>query len=192
MNLEIIVVANHKRKPLIIPFLSGKPYKIHYAEDYKLPENFKPADGMAGLVTNHTGTYRCFRGHQDALSIAEGDNILILEDDAVPNNDEWFQKVIKAIPLLDSFEVVSFHGRQRIQPFANVSGYRDYLKPILFPVWMVAALAYMIKKKNVPKYLEYKYNGRPWDILIYQDLSFCVLEKSIFDHNLSEGSLIDI
>ena len=191
MKLEIIAVASHKRKALLIPYLKDTPHKIFYTKDYDLPDGFKPDDNMVGVVLNHTGAYRCFKGHQDALSIAEGDNILILEDDAVPNCEDWFQRVLDAIPLLDSFEVVSFHGRQRIHPFEIVPNYPEYIKPISSPIWMVATLAYMIKKENVSKYLEYKYYGKPWDVLIYQHHSFCVLEKTIFDHDRSEGSLID-
>ena len=115
-----------------------------------------------------------------------------MEDDAVPNNDNWFQKVFHAIPLLDKFEIVSFHGRQfNRELFEEVKNWSEYIKPNNFPVWMVAALAYMVKRKNIEKYLEYKYNGLPWDILLYQQHNFCILEKSVFDHNRSEGSLID-
>ena len=115
-----------------------------------------------------------------------------MEDDAVPNIDNWFQKILKAIPLLDTFEIISFHGRQyNRELFNNVKDWSGYIKPNNFPVWMVAALAYMVKKENVKKYLEYKYYGKPWDILLYQHHSFCILEKSIFDHDRSEGSLID-
>ena len=112
MNLEIVVVATRKRKSLIVPYLSGHPYKIYWTKDYNLPDGFKPSPEAAGCVLNHRGVYRCFRGHQDALSISETDNILVLEDDAVPNIDNWFQEVLNAIQLLDDFEIVSFHGRQ--------------------------------------------------------------------------------
>jgi len=191
MNLEIVAVFNHKRKPLLLPYLKDTPHKIIWAKDYELPEGFKPDDNMVGVVLNHTGAYRCFKGHQDALTLAEGDNILVLEDDAVPNDANWFQKVEDAIPLLDSFEVVSFHGRQRIHKFEPIPGYPEFIKPVESPIWMVATLAYMVKKENVPKYLEYKYYGKPWDILMYQEHSFCVMENSIFEHDRSEGSLID-
>lgn len=192
MKLEIIVVACRKRKALVIPYLVGKSYKIHYTKDYDLPKDFKPASNMVGVVRNHLGAYRCYKGHQDALLMADSDYILILEDDAVPNTNSWFQTVLDAIPLLDSFEIISFHGRQYNQElFEKVKDWSGYIKPNDFPVWMVAALAYMVKRENVKKYLKYKYYGKPWDILLYQHHSFCVLEKSIFDHDRSEGSLID-
>ena len=144
MKLEIMVVASHKRKALILPHLKDKPYAIYFTEDYELPKGWKPDANMVGVVLNHTGAYRCFKGHQDALDMSVGDNILMLEDDAVPNMYEWFQKVEAAIPLLDSFEVVSFHGRQRVHKFEQVPGYPEYIKPATSPIWMVATLAYMV------------------------------------------------
>ena len=191
MKLEIIAIVCPKRTPLLIPYLKGTPHKVLYTKDYALPEGFQPDANMVGVVLNHVGAYRCYKGHQDGMAIAEGDAVLMLEDDAVPNVDNWFQKVEDAIPLLDSFEVVSFHGRQRIHPFEPVPDYPEFIKPAHSPIWMVATLAYMVKKENIPKYLEYKYNGKPWDILMYQEHSFCVMENSIFEHDRSEGSLID-
>lgn len=191
MKLEIVVVACNRRKPLIVSHLVGKPYKIHYTEDYILPSGFKPHPDMVGVVLNHQGAYRCFRGHQDAMAISIADNILLLEDDAVPNNEFWFEKIADAIPLLDSFEIVCFHGRQRIHPFENVPDYPEYIRPVGLPIWMVATLAYMIRKESVEKFLAHQYYGKPWDLTIYQHHSFCVLEKSIFNHDVSEGSLID-
>lgn len=192
MKLEIIVVACRKRKVLVIPYLVGKPYKIHYTKDYDLPKDFKPASNMVGVVRNHLGAYRCYRGHQDALLMADSDYILILEDDAVPNTNSWFQTVLDAIPLLDSFEIVTFHGRDfQRELFECVPNCSGYIRPIKNPVWLVGTLAYMVKKENVEKYLEFVYYGKPWDLETFQHHSFCLLEKSIFEHNRSEGSLID-
>lgn len=192
MELEIAIVASRKRKALILPYLKSKPHKILYTEDYNLPSGFKPQSNMVGVVLNHLGAYRCFRGHQDAIALSNADNILVLEDDAVPNIGNWFQKVLNAIPLLDSFEMVSFHGRQfNRELFEKVKDWSGYIKPNNSSVWIVAALAYIIKKENVKKYLEYKYYGKPWDILMYQEHTFCVLEQTIFNHDRSEGSLID-
>ena len=192
MKLEIIVVANKERKVLILPYLEGKSHKVLFAKDYSLPFDFKPNPNMAGCVLNHQGVYRCFRGHQDALSMSDADNILILEDDAVPINALWFAKILDAILLLDSFEVISFHGRDyQEEMFQEVSVNSEYIKPLSSPLWIVAALAYLVKRETVKKLIEYRYNGKPWDLVLYQHHSFCVLRESIFNHDRSEGSLID-
>ena len=71
MKLEIVVVATHKRKPLIVPYLSNKSHKVHYTKDYNLPDGFESSPEAVGCVLNHQhqGVYRCFRGHQNALSM---------------------------------------------------------------------------------------------------------------------------
>jgi len=190
--VDIIVVATHKRKSLVISHLSGLDYKISYSKDHNLPDGFKSE--VIGLVmpTCHLGHIRCFKGHQEALSKVEDDYALILEDDAIPNVGTWVQKIYDAITLLQRFDIVSFHGRSyQKELFKPVIENPEYLEPINPPIWIVAALAYLVKKETAEKLLLHQYNGKPWDILLYQHYSYCVLENSIFDHNRSEGSLLE-
>ena len=189
MDFDIIVVASHHRKPLIIDYLKDIPHKVVYTPDYELPVGFVPSIG--GLVQNHLGAYRCFRGHQDAISKCKKDMVLIFEDDAVPNNEKWLSIIIDGVFLLNEFEMVSFHSRQyNIEQFLLVCD--KYIKPRTKDVWIVAALCYVLKKKSFDFILNAKYMGIPYDLLLYRNFSYCLLEPSIFDHNCSEGSLIDI
>lgn len=190
--MDIIVVATKNRKPLVVPHLVGLNYKISYSENHNLPEGFKSE--VVGLVmpTCHLGHLRCFKSHQEALSKVENDCALILEDDAIPNVGTWVQKIYDAIVLLQRFDVISFHGRSYIKElFKPVVENPEYLEPINPPVWMVAALAYLVKKETAENLLSHQYIGKPWDILLYQHYSFCVLENSVFNHDRSEGSLLE-
>ena len=188
--MEIIVVATKKRKALIQTYLAGLSYKMSYSEDYNLPKDFNPS--VAGATYNHLGTYRCFKGHQEALSKIEEDYALILEDDAVPNVSNWFDEIEKFVPLLQEFDIVSLHGRGYIKDlFKPVASDQRFLQLAQNRAWIVAALAYLVKKESVASLLQNQYNGTPWDLILYQNYSFCVLENSIFNHDRSEGSLVD-
>ena len=190
INTEIIVVANNNRRGLIIPHLIGLPYQVSMTPNYLLPDNFVP--DIQGFTHNHLGTYRCFKGHQKAISISEKDNVLIFEDDAVPKNDCWIDTINKAVPLLDDFDVVSFHGRDyNPNAFNTVSQNSDYIQPIIEKTWIVAALAYLISKRNFEKIKSYRYNGLPFDLLLYWNFRYCLIKDSPFIHNRSEGSLVD-
>ncbi len=191
MDFEIIVVASENRKALILGGLEGVPHQVSITPNYDLPENFVPK--VKGMVHNHSGAYRCFKGHQQALSLSRSDTILILEDDAVPNIPSWIYAVSNAVPLLDIFDMVSFHGRQYDPSnFEDVSFDSEYMSSPCTRPWIVAALAYMVSRRYIEKLLSYEYEGMPWDILLYWNSSFCVQKKSIFNHDRSEGSLIDV
>lgn len=192
-HIEIVVVASHKRKALILPYLTDLPYKIYWDVEPELPEGFAPADNMIGIVRNQLGAYRCFRGHQEALRMSTADYVLLLEDDAIPDISDWFKEIQQAIPLLEKYSVVSFHGRQH-DPilFGEVKDWPKYIEPnTRLPIWMVGTLAYMMKKEFIPDFLKNEYYGKPWDLLLYQHRSFCCLKESIFIHDRSQGSLID-
>ena len=67
-----------------------------------------------------------------------------------------------------------------------------YVTPNCSNPWIVAALAYMVHKKSIERLLSYEYDGTPWDVLLYRNFHYCLMEYSIFDHDKSEGSLIDV
>ena len=191
-NFDIVVVTSTQRKPLIIQYLSGLDAIVSVTPDYELNQPFVPMIG--GLVQNHTGAYRCFRGHQDAIAKSTKDFILVFEDDAVPNRKDWLNVVNDSVELLKTFEMVSFHGREVtlevFDQFLHIN--TNYIKPKnRGSEWVVAALAYLIPRRVADKLIKYKYNGMPWDLLLYREFNYCLMEVSMFNHDRSEGSLID-
>ncbi len=194
MDFDIVVVASKNRKILISDYLKGIPYQISITPNYSLPKNFKSK--IQTLVQNHLGAYRCFRGHQDALRMSRKENILILEDDAVPivsNQKNMLNNLYEGVELLNHFDMVSFHGRQfKSSHFKVVVGNSKFLQPTLFEPWVVAALAYMVNRRSIKKLMSYKYDGTPWDILLYRNFRYCLMKESIFLHDRQEGSLIDV
>lgn len=194
MNFEIVVVSNKKRKSLIEPYLANIPHKVSLTPDYNLPENFQCSSEYSGLVINHIGAYRCFRGHQDALKLcSDNANTLVFEDDAVPKNMDWLNTCEKVSELIAFYECVSLHGRQFDLTCFDKQKIEDieYYSPKTKKEWIVAALAYIITPEAKNKLLSYVYNGCPLDLLVYWQFQYCVIEPSPFNHNRREGSLID-
>jgi len=189
--IEIIVVANHKRKPLILDHLQGIKHKVHYTTDYDLPEGWKPKEGNGGLIHRQERGYRCFRGHQDAHKLIEGDYALILEDDAVPNTPGWLSAVAEGMLMMSKYELVSFHGRGfDLQEYDKMEGF-DFYIPRIPRTWIVASLAYIIRKDAAAIVGEVEFDGFPFDLWVYRRLKYCLRHPSPFDHDMREGSLID-
>jgi hypothetical protein len=191
-KLDIIVIATKKRRPLIAPYLKDLNPIISYTPDYELPENFEPA--VKGLTHNHLGTYRCFKGHQQAINKATKECALIFEDDAVPNRTDWLHIINENLELLNAFDVVSFHGRDydknAFSPFLSPhsSGFiwaRDK------QTWIVGALVYLVGRENYERMINFAYDGTPWDLVLYRNFSYCLMQKSPFNHDRSQGSLVD-
>lgn len=191
-NFDIIVVSTEKREPLIAPYLEGLNSIISITPDYDLPKGFEPA--VKGLTHNHLGTYRCFKGHQNAIVKATKDCALIFEDDAIPNRTDWLNIVNQSLSLLNVFDVVSFHGRDYD---------RDVFLPFIHPhnpefiwtsdrnTWIVGALAYLVGRVNYERMKNFVYDGTPWDIVLYRQFTYCLLENSPFNHDRTQGSLVD-
>jgi len=188
-NFDIVVVTSARRKPLILNHLDGLGAIVSVTPDYEMNPHFKPK--ISGLVQNHLGAWRCFRGHQNAIAKSTKDMILVFEDDAVPNRGDWLKVVSDSVKLLETFEMVSFHGRQFIPEVFDVVN-EDFIKPKnRGSEWIVAALAYLIPRRVVNKLIAYEYNGMPWDLLLYRELNYCLMKKSAFNHDRTGGSLID-
>lgn len=190
--MDIVVVSNVHRPALIAEFLKGLPHKISLTEDYELPDGFVPT--TVGLVqpSCHVRHLRCFKGHQDAIKKADEGPVLVFEDDAVPNVSDWHSQVVAALPLLDKFEMVSFHGRGYVEKLyeEKVTGFLEIIEP-KDRKWVVGALAYLVRLDAVKKILTWVYDGTPIDILLYNELTFCMMTNSIFNHDRSQGSLLD-
>jgi hypothetical protein len=200
MDFEIVVVANHHRKALILDHLKDVPHTVSYSLDYNLPDDFKVEDPgwVQPTIPCHTGVYRCFRGHQDAIKKCTSDNILLFEDDAVPNTSDWLQIVQDSLEYLQNFEMVSLHGRDYYKVlFCNYKEIRPGNNFLIMPTkdkppFICGALAYLLNRKSFEQVLSWNYIGMPIDILLYYKLNFCLLEKSPFNHDRSQGSLIDV
>ena len=188
-NFDIVIVTSAKRKPLITEHLVGLGAIISVTSDYELSPNWQPKFG--GLVGNHLGAYRCFRGHQDAIAKSTKDAVLVFEDDAVPNKQAWLKVVNDSVKLLAEFEMVSLHGRNFLPEIFDAVN-NDFIKPKnKGSEWIVAALAYLISRRIIDKLMKYEYNGMPWDLLLYRELNYCLIKNSPFNHDRTEGSLID-
>ena len=153
-NYEIVVVTSAKRRALILPHLEGVEHKISVTPDYDLHAYFVP--GVTGLTHNHVGTYRCFRGHQDAIAKATADNVLIFEDDAIPKNNQWVEVVEKVIEKISEYDLISLHGRAyKLSDFTSID--HGIIKPKSPDKWVVAALAYIVNRRSYSKLLNFKY-----------------------------------
>lgn len=197
-DIEIVILGTKKR-PILTKECIDVPSTVYYNEDWPaIPFKIPDCAAHISSLPSEPRPYRCFKGHQEALRVAEKDYILLLEDDAVPNRDSWKQIVIDSCELLKKYDYVSLHARDILG--INKRFYhkgREYctLKPISnFQVknmcWACAALAYLVKKSTVPSIADVKYNGIPFDIWLYNQ-NACILLDSPFDHDRQHGSIIE-
>jgi GR25 family glycosyltransferase involved in LPS biosynthesis len=201
--LDIVVVANRHRPPVITAALGSYPHRIIETPDAALPPGFVPVrEARAVYVKSQLGAYRCFRGHQTALESSPGDHILVLEDDANPNRDDWMAVVERGRRLLGDFEVVSLHGRdiRGVERLITVESERfATVKPIvrrrfLYSArlrWVQGSLAYLITAGAARRIVDSRYRGMPVDHLLANDFSFAVILSSPFDHDRRHGSLAE-
>ena len=203
MALDTVVVGNAHRPPVITEALGGVSYRFIETPDEMLPPGFAPArESRAVYIKNQLGAFRCYRGHQLALQACQSDHVLVLEDDAWPNRSAWMFIVERARELLETFQVVSLHGRgirgidRRIE-----CGGQTYvtLKPLvrrrlLYRAelrWVQGSLAYLITAAAARRIAEAPYRGIPVDHLLANAFSFAVILRSPFDHDRRHGSLVE-
>jgi GR25 family glycosyltransferase involved in LPS biosynthesis len=203
VDLDIVVVASPHRPPLITDALRGVPHRVVLGPDEALPPHVSPArEAGAVYIKNPVGAFRCFRGHQVALTQPLADHILVLEDDAVPNRADWMNVVEHGRCLLDRFDVVSLHGREiRGIDAQHVVGGTTFVS--LAPVirrrlfrryelrWVQGSLAYLITATAARRFAEAPYRGIPVDHLLANDFLFAVATASPFDHDRRHGSLVE-
>ncbi len=173
--------------------LSGIEHKVSCTPDYDLPPDFTTDIRLASY--NQVGAYRCFKGHQDALALASGEAVLVLEDDAVPNTSDWLAVVESASALLSDVDIISLHGREfdpaRFQLRASVED-RDVLVPRFSdgPVRVFGSLAYLIRRAAARRFMAMRYDGVPVDLLLPNRFKFCLVHPSPFDHDRRHPSLV--
>jgi len=194
-KITVVVVANHHRRALITESLGDVPHTLHMTTDYNLPEGFVPVPEYMGLSPNQTGPYRCFRGHQDALKTVGTPFALVLEDDAVPNRNDWVEIANKAADLLGDYELISLHSREvdctrfNSLPF---SADLNFLVPkTQGDAWVLGSLAYLVNMSVANRLVEAEFDGFPTDLFICRKFKFGVVAPSPFDHDRSQGSLVE-
>ncbi len=204
LDIDIVVVANKRKEMITHSFLRELPHRIFYTTDY-VPDKELKSEWIPSTAL--LGAYRCFKGHQDAISSSSKENILIFEDDVVVPNDEWLSVVRKSISLLNSFEVVNLHARLVRKQACSYFSYKDltFLCPKhnelldsgknikVYPnkFFCVAAMAYLVNKRSIEKITSFQFTGVPFDILLWKEFSYCFLEKSPFIHDRCKGSLVE-
>lgn len=195
-TFSIVVVANRHRPAVVLDSLGGTPFQISYTPDYELPAAF--ATNIQLAAYNQVGAYRCFRGHQDALSLADGEWTLVLEDDAAPNVPAWrtvVESALASLPHPDAIDVLSLHGRgfdaHRMTSQAVV-GDRALLMPRFWdgPVRVFGSLAYLIRRSASLRFRAMQYDGLPVDLLLPNRFRFALLHPSPFDHDRRYPSLV--
>lgn len=197
-KVDIVVVANHHRKALILDYLKDIPHKVSYTPDYELPESWSPEfEQFVRTPWGHLGQHRCLEGHKDAFKLCDKDVILVLEDDAVPNRKDWLDVIIDAFILIKDFEIVSVHGREIDFRLFNRS-YFGKETNLCIPknnknfLRILGSLAYFINRKSIDRFNKHNYNGFPIDLFIANAFKICVIDPSPLNHDRSQGSLIDI
>lgn len=201
LAFDIVVVASDHRPVLTQKLLAGlspDAYQISKTPDYNLPATWRPRYRPSLSNDAHTGAYRCFRGHQDALRLARHWPALVFEDDAVSDFAAWPELVGQAIRFLQHFEVVSLHGRSaNMQHWAPdgsvvVDGQRFvFHKPLRKYSRVVGALAYLISASAAKRLCRRQFDGFPVDLMLVRDFRYCFASPSPFTHDRRYGSLVD-
>lgn len=202
-DIDVVVLGTKHRHIITSDYLKNVPHSIHYSNDYDLPDGLRADDRYSHLsaVKCLLGHYRCFRGHQEAIASTNKPYILVFEDDAVPNTENWHDIVNQSVSLLDhGYEITSLHGRgytpkKLSDDFVSLKhddltfyGRKDSSKLVIVKG---ACLAYLLKRETVNKVLSFQFLGCPMDVHLANDYSFCFLYHSPFNHDRRLGSLVE-
>jgi hypothetical protein len=193
--VNIFVVGCQHRKPLITPHLAGIPHIAYCTPDYELPGGFQPKKEYRRLVYNQRNHMRCCYGHRDVMQLMEpGSTALILEDDAIPNRDDWLAIAEDAAELLEQYNIVSLHTRGMEGPsWLRVKWRHECSVWIRDGGWAVGSLAYLIRYDTAQEHVKRIYDGLPMDLCMTELAHgrFAVIEPSPFTHGVTgESSLM--
>lgn len=197
MNLpfDIVVIASKHRPSLIQPHLKQYNHVMSYTPDYELPKGWVCKPEYKGLLWNALGTYRCFRGQQDAIRKVQKEFGLIFEDDAVPNCKEWMDVVLAGLPLLKEVDSINYHVRNLSldKPCLSktINGHTFTIRPNGVKVYLHAAMAYIIKRDLRNRIVDSPFDGYPFDLLLPNTFSTALIHKSPFEHDRRFGSLVE-
>ena len=189
-----MVLASKYRKALVMPHVAQFSPML-FNEDIDPPAGWYPKPEYVPLSHNMRRTYRIFRAHQEAWRRLSRPIGLILEDDAVPNRSDWVEIVNFAIEVLASHEMVVLHSRcYNLQEF-KASHVQQLGIALLAPaeanVLMVGSLAYMMSKETAARLINYPFDGIPSGLYLFRSFEFVVIDPSPFNHDRSEGSMMD-
>lgn len=193
-----VVITNLHRQPSIVPHLDGNswPHNDFAVLDSQppdpppsLPEKYR----LAGYSSERDTTreYRCFQGHTAANALIDTEFGLILEDDILPNFDDYpdpFAAIEGVYGLLKQYEIV-FLGS--FQPYAHCppglvipsdlsSGYRA----------TAGAQAYMVTKAVAQRISVLCWQGVALDVILCNEFRTAYVAPNIFLHDLSQKSVI--
>lgn len=194
--MNIIVVGNTHRKPLVTEHLQNYHHVEHHCFDYDLPPNWVDRHKILAPNISIAGAYRAFRGHQDALQHVQT-SALVFEDDAVPMTFLWPVIALAAYSYLDEFDWISLHGREYDRSETEVVGdlgHGYHLLKSRHPSKGIngCCMAYWIKKETADLYREAEFDGMPCDWFFWLRFKGAMIEPTPFRHDRSQGSLIDI
>ena len=190
--MNIIVVGNTHRQPLVNAHLASYSFVQHNCEDYALPQGWVD---RYEVIPNRVGAYRAFRGHQDALGYVH-DTSLVFEDDAVPVTYLWPNVALWAFSFLDHFDWISLHGREyNLKEFTKIgdlSGHYGLYTNKGITHINGCCMAYWMKKRTADVFRTAEFDGLPCDWLMWERFNVAIVHPSPFRHDRSQGSLIDI
>lgn len=202
---DVVILGTRHKKIITTDYMNGLTYHVYYNKDWPLPKftRSKLARAIPNVRKYEPRPYRCFKGHQGALSLAKTDKMLVLEDDAVPNRPSWHQVVVDASELLDEYDVVNLHARGDITwaktfkfkgrdyGIVGFTGRRDIdTKEPRKIKWALGSLAYLTTKKYADYIMSLPYEGVPMDLFLVNQTNNCILMNSCFDHDRKHGSII--
>lgn len=205
----IYVLTSTRRPSLTVESLGEIPHVAYVSPD-NAPADVALSPMYSGLRA--VGHYNAFRGHQALMKrfLVEHPDApvgLFFEDDASPNVSEWKEIVLAAVSqmqITSDLEVFFLYGRQfereRFDCRASVAG-REVLtlKPGLGSEseyggrhHVYGSLAYLVTRAAAQRFSEMDWEGIPVDIILPDRFNFAFLDPSPFDHDRTQGSLIEV
>lgn len=197
-NIDVFVLATKKRNPLIPPFLEKQniKYELYYTPDYELDINKVKHKEYSYSLGNLTAASRLYKGTADVMKKINKQYGLILEDDAVPNCDNWVEIIENSTKFCDDFDIVSLHARgvkHHLFDAIDTIGGKNILKPKVYDFWvsqMCGSMALLINKNKINCYIDHEFIGIPVDVAVYSK-KFVLLEPSIFNHDNGQQSTLN-
>lgn len=209
LKVHAYVFGCIKRPGLVLPYLADQSHTLHIGTDYSAEGYaWKPIYSHLNIVS-HT---RVFRGHQDMARrfLQTKDEVaLFFEDDACPNTPDWPKIVNAAVEQftagsLKGLEVFYLHGRnfrrERFKAIEMIEG-REVLQlrsdvPQCETKFggrhhVYGSMAYLLNRASAEKWINMPWEGIPIDTIQPDRFNFAVLHPSPFDHDRSQGSIVD-
>lgn len=195
--MKIIVVGCEHKKIITTEYLDqiGLDYEVSITPDYEYDStSLDPRWNQYNV--NPVGALRCFRGHQLALSKSYDDYTLILEDDAVPLVDNWFE-IINRVKnfVIEKNRVLVLHLRNA-QPTSGID--HDGMNLVSSVMiqngvqWGLGSLAYLVGPSMRERIRLSVYDGMPMDLFLLNRCPYYWLRyPNLFQHDRKHGSVVE-